>query len=232
MGIDLDKHDLFRNGVPGFVFLFTLFSFYYANNNFILQTGDDISTFLSVMVIAITLPTGYLIHNVYRGLHIFSELERWERNEADMLRLILNTEQLANLTAGDLQRDKQISWFIESCLHVKSSEPIRERGYQLISRIHSLGGSMIAISGGVVLSIGYLSYRNILLERWQIFVLISFFWILIILLLNLARTSTFTNYQILIRHFINIRQKWLREIAAREIDPFAEEKRNGDTGHL
>ena len=128
MGFDLDKHDLFRNGVPGFVFLFVLFSFYYVNNDFILYTGDNISTFLSVMVIAITLPIGYLIHNIYRGIHIFTELTKWERDEAGMVRSILNNEQLINLTTGNLQIDKQISWFIESCLHVNSSEPIRERG--------------------------------------------------------------------------------------------------------
>src|SRR3989338_7715490 len=161
MGFNLDKHDLFRNGVPGFAFLLVLFSFYYANNDFVFHTGDNIATFLGSVAIALTI--GYLLHNIYRGIHIIFELRRWESDEADMVRQILNEEQLANLIidpraiiprdwilnqlfrAGNTV-DKQISWFIESCLHVDSSKSIRERGYHLVSRIHSIGGSMLAIA--------------------------------------------------------------------------------------
>ena len=210
MGFDLDKHDLFRNGVPGFVFLIVLFSFCYANHDFFLNREDNISTFLSVrednistflsvMVIAITLPIGYLLHNIYRGLHICFELNRWEQNEANMVRGILNNQQLANLTV-DVRRmiprdwilnqffrsgntvDKQVSWFIESCLYVKNSDPIRERGYHLVSRIHSVGGSMLAIALGIVFYFFYLFQISVLLEHWQIFILISLVWIVIIYL--------------------------------------------------
>ena len=190
-GFDLDKHDLFRIAVPGLVFLLVLFSFYYANNDFIFHTGDNIGTFLGSIVIGLT--TGYLIHNIYRGIHILSELNRWEIDESAMVQSVLNNEQQINLIVGNSPRDKAISWFIESCLHIKSSEPIRDRGYHLISRIHSLGGSMFAIEFGVLLSIFYLNLKNRISEHLEIFVIVSVVWIIIIYLLDVARTSTLLN---------------------------------------
>ena len=85
---------------------------------------------------------------------------------------------------------------------------------------------MISIALGVIFSIFYLYQKCVLFERWQIFLLISLVWILIIFLFDRARASTFDNYQILIRHFVIIRQKMIRDIATIKIDPFEKEDKS------
>lgn len=216
MGFDLDKHDLFRNGVPGFIFLFVLFSFYMVKNDLILHTGDNINTFLTVMVIAITLPLGYLIHNIYRAVHIFRELKAWELYESSLIQSVLCEEKPINLKVNELQKDKELSWFIESCLHINSSAPIRERGYHLISRIHSLGGSMAAIFLAIVLSIIILlKVDKLFIDHKLLYLSLVIVWAIIIYLLSKARTSTLNAYKILIKHFVNIRKKIIIDVATK-----------------
>src|SRR5690349_2232467 len=90
MGFELDKHDLFRTAVPGFIFLFVLFTYYLFFHNFKVEPKDNISAFLSVMVIAITLPVGYLIHNIYKAVHIcLNEQKEWENYEADKIKAVI-----------------------------------------------------------------------------------------------------------------------------------------------
>lgn len=196
MGIDLDKHDLFRNGVPGFIFLLVLFSYLITNNNIEMLFNHN-GFLASVMVIAIALPIGYLIHNIYRAIHIRFELTKWESYESNLISIVLGKKEPINLKVDKNIKDKELSWFIEFCLNIESSESVRVRGYHLISRIHSLGGSMVAIFLSVILSF-FLPWKcdGTLNEHLIRYVSLSVVWILIILLLLKARATTHEAYKI------------------------------------
>lgn len=222
MGFELDKHDLFRTAVPGFIFLFVLFSFYLFNHNLILIPTDNINIYLSIMVLAITLPIGYLIHNIYRAIHVVAgELKRWERYESDRIKEILSIEQVKELKFDQSNEDKGLSWLVETCLHIKSSEPIRERGYQLITRVHSSGSSITAIALAIIFSIFYLyNCRGDFKEYWQINLFLSVVWIVVIIFLDQARATALDGYKILIKYFIDIRHQLIIDVATKELDPF------------
>lgn len=139
MGFELDKHDLFRHVVPGAVFLLVISSFFFVKHNFSFDALKDVGSLSILFGIAITLPLGYVIHNIYRALHVWLELYRWYKFENKRLQDLVKGEKVV----AKLKGDRLGSWFVECCLHIDSSSPLRERGYQMLSRVHSAGGSIM-----------------------------------------------------------------------------------------
>lgn len=220
LGFELDKHDLFRTAVPGFIFLFVLFTFYLFNNNYHLDPTHDINTFLTVMVVAITLPIGYLIHNIYRAYHVLLREQRdWEIVEADRLKKLIGAGAKLDAIQGDEEqrKDKSLSWFLEVILHSEGYELIRDRGYTLISRVHSAGSVMMAIFCGCAFSLWYFIWvkgNNINLDK------ITFLWILVGVLLWVARTNAVQGYQSMIKHVIDVSAKKIILVAQGDLNPF------------
>ena len=206
MGFELDKHDLFRNAMPGFVFLFVLFTFYFFNHHFVVEPKDTINVFLTVMALAITLPIGYLIHNLYKAWHIITgEQSSWEDYEAAKVKKTIKTDKLKALEGeSDQKEGKIISWSLETILHGEDNESIKDRGYALITRIHACGGTMMAIVLGIVVAVTYFKMSNISLMagyKGYLFVM----WIAILKSLDKVRMSTIEGHQYLMKHFINLK---------------------------
>lgn len=222
MGFELDKHDLFRNAVPGAVFLLVIFCFYLFNVGF-----REIKNLGAVMVIAITLPIGYLIQSIYRAYHVIVEQNNWYKYEADLIRKLLNRAELEKLTDEELNNDTDLSWLIEMCLHVKSSEPVRERAYVLSSRFHSSGASITAIVLAIPISILLLNFtplkNNFVMSPCLIinFLTVVICLVVIFCLIKVRRNSI-DGYRTLIKHFVIFRKDLIRRVLLGKIDPFLE----------
>ncbi|GEM_PF-6117422 len=219
MDFELDKHDIFRNVVPGSIFLLVLLFFFFVNDVFSIETFKNVEPLNILLGIAITLPIGYLIHNIYRVLHIWKELNVWYEVEHELLQKVLkNTNAHVNLKDGE-----HGSWFIEVCLHENGSAPVRERLYTLISRVHSAGSAMVAIWLAIIAS-GLL----LLFTKHQVITKINVFlfvvWVMVSLGLCVSRKQTIKSYQIFIDHFLNIRQKLVIDAATGKKDLFENER--------
>lgn len=200
MEFELDKHEVFRTVVPGFIFLFVLFSFYLFANNFVVNMNDNISSFLTVMALAITLPIGFLIYHIYRAFHVcFGEQREWESFEA---------EKIEEATGKDIlkKRDKKskvklLSWLLEVVLHEKDNEPIKDRGYALISRIHSSGSAIVAIFAGIIFALPYFLF--IKAKTVCIFWPLILGWIFAVGCLFVARRNTIEGHRNMMELFVH-----------------------------
>ena len=152
------------------------------------------------------------------------EQATWEKFEAKRVMKILNIGfKKESRTALFRYKMKMFSWIIEVMLHKKGNELIRERGYVLISRIHSIGGAIAAIVLGMSFSLLYFLYIKqdcceMLLSThkeivFDIFITIG--WIFIIFLLLLARASSVEGYRCLIKHFIDLTEADIRPLKIR-----------------
>ena len=226
MDFELDKHDLFRNVVPGFISLLVVFSYVFVNNGFSFPNDSTVKAFELLLVIAITLPIGYIIHNIYRAWHVASgELAVWEGYESGLIEKLATdknlTEQLKIFKTDETKKVKEFSWLIETCLHVESSGPIRERGYHLISRVHSLGSSIVAVLFAFLVLAYFTIFQDFQSESLiSKNVILSCIWSIIVVCFCQARVTAIEGYQALIKHFVTIRQNLIAETIAGKIDPF------------
>lgn len=199
MDLEIDKHDLLRVVIPGFIFIFVLLTYSLFANIFSLNESHNIFSYFGVPGIAITLPIGYLIQHIYKAIHILIELKKWEAHEAQLV-----IDKLANKNLKEslieANNNKYLSWVIEIILQAAENESIKVRGYTLITRIHSAGSAMFAIVAGILFSTFYFTnIKPILL----VFIFIpSAIWVVVILCLNITRENTIKAHQTMTAIFI------------------------------
>jgi hypothetical protein len=216
MDFKLDKQDIFRNVVPGSIFMLVIFSFFLAEHQFSVKAINDIQPIEFILGIAITLPIGYIIHNVYFAFHvILFEQRHWYAFENAQLRGILGT----NSPTIKLKNSPRLgSWFIEICLHEDGCKTLRERFYELISRLHSRGASIVSIALAFIISIKI--FQLGIGERSRLFLFPAVAWFIITVALLISRRSAFLGYRAFMEHFILVRKKLIIDTAT-GIDPFS-----------
>lgn len=142
--MNLDKHDLLRTAMPGYVFFLVMF---------ILALADGIQSSISgkneLLILLTGFPIGYGINFLYRILfHVTvlgcscrkSEQQKMEKKDADLILKVLN-EKRENDTDDKILSNLLIYTFQKSC-----NKTFQERCDHLMSQIHSLGASSLAIA--------------------------------------------------------------------------------------
>ncbi len=130
--MNLDKHDLFRNAVPGFVFLVVILSFYAVT-----QSLDQINSGQSALLgLVAGFPLGFIIHSLYR---IIFHVELGEQASIDDEAATL----IKKLFKGS-NREKAHYLMFQMCR--SENHDWKERIDFLYSYIHALGASVLAIA--------------------------------------------------------------------------------------
>src|SRR3989338_3810412 len=128
--MNLDKHDLFRNAVPGFVFMIVILSFYAVTGRL-----DAINQNQGALLgLVAGFPLGFIIHSLYRIIfHIWSgEQAALEEEDAQLVS--------DEIFQGDNKEKAHFLWF-----HMSQNQPWKGRIDFLYSYIHALGSSVLAI---------------------------------------------------------------------------------------
>src|SRR3989338_4864253 len=133
--MSIDKHDLFRNAIPGFVFLVVILSFYATN-----ESLDRISNGQGALLGLIAgLPLGFIIQNMYRCLHVWFEQKTIDKKESALV-----DDKKIN---GTLREKASYLWFqISKSTH----KAWKERIDFLYSYMHALGASALAIGLAII----------------------------------------------------------------------------------
>ncbi len=132
--MNLDKHDLFRNTVPGFIFLIVIFSYFIISS----QSTENISPLLSFIA---AFPLGFIIHALYRIVfHIwFGEQDVMEKEEVEIIK---NSSGLGKYKEASPKQIAHLLWFAMS---ENENENWKHRIDFSYSFIHALGGTCLAI---------------------------------------------------------------------------------------
>ncbi len=139
----MDKHDLLRTAMPGYVFFLVMFIFALADG-----IQSSISSKSELLILLAGFPIGYGINFLYRILfHITvfgctcrrSEQQWMEEKDADLILEIVG-EKRKNNTDNKLLSNLLLFTFQNS-----SNKTFQERCDHLMSQIHSLGASSLAI---------------------------------------------------------------------------------------
>ena len=144
MNIKLDKDDLFRNAVPGYVFLVVITSFYAALGK--LDKITDVAQ--TILVVVAGFPLGFVIHYIYRFFHIFlREQRRMEAFEAELITERLNEDIVQSLRLDNepTRRNRELSQLFELFLCASENKTLKDRNHFLIMRVHSLSGAIVAM---------------------------------------------------------------------------------------
>lgn len=132
--MNLDKHDLFRNAVPGFIFLIVIFSYYFFSG----KPTEYINPLLSFIA---AFPLGFIIHALYRIIfHI------WLREQDDMekeeVEIVKNSSGLGKYEKESPKQIAHLLWFAMSEEENKNWKHRIDFSY---SFIHALGGACLGI---------------------------------------------------------------------------------------
>lgn len=145
MNIDLDKHDLLRNAVPGYVFLIVVMSFYGITGK--LDTIGEVPK--AIVAIVSGFPLGFIINVIYRGVfHVGScEQSTMEGEDAAIIRRLFSHEMVKKFeeSYGSENKDKKLSHVLLYFLSKNKNHGFRERIYYLVSYVHALGASSLGI---------------------------------------------------------------------------------------
>ena len=132
----MDKHDLFRNSVPGFIFLIVILSFYAITESLDKICGAQGGGQAAILSLISGFPLGFIIQSLYRIIfHVGSgEQASLDKFEASLVE---------NMFSGS-DRDK--AHFFISQTFEPGNKHWRERINFMYSYIHSLGASVLAIA--------------------------------------------------------------------------------------
>ncbi len=175
--MSFDKHDLFRNAVPGFVFL-TVFLSFYAVTGRLADISKGQETILGIVA---GFPLGFIIQNLYRFCHNYlGERTRIDRDEATLI-----PHDMPNATS----REKgHYVWFQ---LSLRDNAEWKDRIDFLYSYMHALGASILAIVLGLttILVVKF----SLVLTWWGHYVLLAAVWAVIAILLVFVKESVYEN---------------------------------------
>ncbi len=136
--MDLDKHDLFRNASPGFVFLLVLISFLFvAGETEKIKTAPE-----AALALLSGFPMGFLIQSLYRLWH-----NNCERKEIDELENGL-AEQLFESGHSDMrlyQAEREKGHFLWHMISRSENKDWKDRIDFQYSMMHSLGAVWTSI---------------------------------------------------------------------------------------
>lgn len=141
----LDKDDLFRNAIPGFVFMIVIVSFKIVNRDF--YGLNETSKLL--LSIAAAFPIGFIIQTMHRFVFHIACCERETMQMAEY-GLLEDRLELKNKITKDLEkvggkdRERFAQWVAFS-LDKKENECFKIRINFLNSYFHALGASALAI---------------------------------------------------------------------------------------
>ncbi len=157
MNIELDKHDLFRNVVPGYVFLIVIFSFYAVTNRL-----DSIKQIpMAIIGMIAGFPLGFLISVLYRIIfHSWtfgcSEQKQMEREDTILIRRFADSKETKHIkkwfetayTKSERikMKTRAFAYLFDRFLYSHEGKAaFRDRILFLISFIHCLGATSFAI---------------------------------------------------------------------------------------
>ena len=214
MDFKLDKQDIFRNVIPGSIFLLVIFSFFFAKNNFSIDAITNIQATSFILGITITLPIGYTIHNVYFAVHTILEQRGMYRFEDDILRRQFDKNE--NFAIMLKNSPRLGSYFVELCLHESGCTRLRERLYELISRLHSRGSCIVAVV--LALMFSHWIFR-LDMYKWHMRA-VFYIWLGIIVSLYISRWSSKSGYKAFMRYLIIVRKDLIVRTVTKKIDSF------------
>jgi len=173
--MNLDKHDLFRNAVPGFVFLVVILSFYAFTQNL-----DKINENQKALVLAVSgFPLGFIIYAIYRiTLHFPLEQPKLEQDDMVIIRKIL--PEGLDLGGDCKNKGKAYSLILLYSLTREENIPWRERIEFLFSYTHALGASVLSIFLAIIFY-SIIKWNNLLTDpEWSFACIIIWFAIALI----------------------------------------------------
>lgn len=143
--MNFDKEDLFRNAIPGYIFLVVILSFYAVTNRL-----DHIEGTAGDLMLAVSgIPLGFLIQSIYRvTLHIglLREQDKMEKDDARAIPQEVLNAVLSKFRPPNLNDAQGIfSQWLALSLNREENKPFRDRINFLISYVHALGASSLAI---------------------------------------------------------------------------------------
>ncbi len=220
--MNLDKDDLFRNALPGFVFVLVVLSFFVAMDGW--KIAEQVP---NVLTLFLCFPLGFIIQSVHRVLHILFEQRRMQQQDMDTLRRRIR-RRAENIFQGVNGFQQALAQWFAFSLNRDENRPFRERIDFLNTYFQTLGACCIAVIVALlfVISIkcgccelfGFPSLREIL-PIWKkcqtIFVIRSFWipallWLFIAFFLLIGRRRARIDYQISRRVFIRLARIWQR----------------------
>src|SRR3989338_3006805 len=161
MNIGTDKDDLFRNSVPGYVFIVVIMSFY----ALIGRLTVIADTAQAILTLVAGFPLGFIFYYIYRFVHIkvpfrflsakgkawMSEQRHMEKQEADLIMKKLKTRsESLELDISEEVKNRDLSQLFELYLCKPENEGFRARNHSLIMRVHALSGSIVAILAALI----------------------------------------------------------------------------------
>ncbi|ANC77393.1 hypothetical protein ABE65_011505 [Fictibacillus phosphorivorans] len=136
---------LIRWGIPGWVFLFFLFSTIVVGKDLsvvtMLKTGGTKSVGLVIALAGIGVPIGYMFHQVNFGIHWFGK-QNLSKNIGYISNLLIDVDESKDITGENVEDYYLIEYLMHNELS-KLDEPrlnyLSERYRHLLSTTHSLG---------------------------------------------------------------------------------------------
>jgi len=141
--MNVDKHDLFRNVVPGFIFLIVVISFY----GFTESLNNIKTNQIALVTLVAGFPLGFIIQHLYRIIfHIWRQEQRqMEEDDASIIRKICEDKTLSLEKGYDRCKDKDRALSHLFMFILSENSEWKSRIDFLFSYIHSLGASALAI---------------------------------------------------------------------------------------
>ena len=213
--MNIDKHDLFRNVFPGYVFLIVILSFYAVRNALDSITAVEAQkAVLAVFAgIPIGFPLGFIIQTLYRIVfHVwtfgFWEQNKMEEEDANIIQDALDDNGKAAVNKlvlnykDNRERNKALSQLISLFQNQQANKGYMDRINFLISNAHALGASALAIFMALmfILSRKYPIW-NLHLCAWNnadaVWVNLLFvFWFGVIIVFYMGRKGVRSSYRI------------------------------------
>lgn len=198
--MNLDKHDLFRNAVPGFVFLVVILSFYAVT-----ESLEDLNKGQGALLgLVAGFPLGFVIHSLYRIVFhvLLGEQSAIDREEAALV-----TNEVPE--GSDREKAHRV-WFE---LYRSAHEAWKERIGFLWSYVHALGAAALAVS---------LALLFMLTIKYPLFLgcgcclshtipsevkAISIFWVIVVIVFHLGRERVKSDCAVSMKTFWQLRNQ-------------------------
>ena len=213
--MNLDKHDLFRNAVPGFVFLVVVLSFYAVTERI-----DNINDTQKAIVLFVAgFPLGFIIHSIYRIVfHIggccLSEQKKMEEKDAKIMRgMFCENEKMKELErkySDCSNKNKVLSLLLLFSLSEEKNKEWKNRIDFLFSYLHSLGSSILSIVMALAFMC-WIKFHILLVRPWKTWFL-TLMWGLIILIFYYGTRKIKFSCELSKELFVIVRKREIEEL--------------------
>jgi hypothetical protein len=181
----LSQQDIFRDVLPGYIFLVVVLSFILPIYPKVLsESGVSINGLIGLVA---GFPLGHIFQKVNRWWHGWKVRPKMEEKEAEIVRDWIGEKIIKNLVDGlkieedrvtaklirmflnlfcrgkdrkEKEKNRVLSMAVELFINKECNACYKERFYNEISRMHSAGASCIAILIGILVAVTFYSFAD------------------------------------------------------------------------